>query len=170
MTKLQVAGFLDNSLSNGPGIRAVLFVAGCNHNCIGCHNKAMQDFGYGEEVPIVHILDRIKNNVPVIRGVTLSGGEPFEQAENLGKLARFIKNEGLDVWCYTGYTYEYIIDYLDKFKGWRDLLNNIDVLVDGKFEEDKASENLKYKGSSNQRIIDVKASILSQEVMLFENI
>lgn len=168
MEKLQVAGFLDNSLANGPGLRTVLFVAGCNHRCIGCHNKVMQDFQYGDEVPIVHILDRIKNNVPLIRGVTFSGGEPFEQAEDLSKLAGFVKNEGLDIWCYTGYTYEYIINHLDKFKGWRNLLSNIDVLIDGKFEEDKASDSLKYKGSSNQRIIDVKESFINKKVVLRE--
>ena len=170
MKKLQVAGFLDNSLANGKGLRSVLFTSGCKHNCKGCHNKPMQSFEYGEEVPVSVVFDRIKSNKPLIKGVTFSGGEPFEQAENLSKLAKLVKDEGINIWCYTGYTFEYMIKSLDEKQGWRELLSCIDVLVDGKFEQDKWDAELKYKGSSNQRIIDVKASISLKQVILFNDI
>lgn len=167
MEHLQVAGFLDNSLSNGKGLRSVLFLSGCNHNCKGCHNLPMQDFQYGDKVNIDEIIQRIKNNVPIIRGVTFSGGEPLEQAENLAKLALMIKKENLNIWCYTGYEFEYIIDNMDKMNGWENLIKNIDVLVDGTFQQDKIKSNFKYKGSSNQRIIDIKKSIEAKKVILY---
>ena len=167
MEHLQVAGFLDNSLSNGKGLRSVLFLSGCNHKCRGCHNLPMQDFKYGDKVNIDEIIQRIKNNVPIIRGVTFSGGEPLEQAENLAKLASMIKKENLNIWCYTGYEFEYIMDNMDNINGWKSLIQNIDVLVDGAFQQDKIKSNLKYKGSSNQRIIDVKKSIETKKVILY---
>lgn len=151
---IQIAGFLDNSLVNGKGIRSVVFVSGCKHNCPGCHNKAMQDFEYGDNVKITQIFSRIKDNLPIIRGVTFSGGEPFEQAAPLAALAEMIEKEGLDIWCYTGYTFEQLSSSDDKNK--LRLLRKIDVLVDGKFEKDNREGALKYTGSKNQRIIDVK--------------
>jgi anaerobic ribonucleoside-triphosphate reductase activating protein len=166
MDVLQVAGFLDNSLVNGKGLRAVLFLSGCHHNCKGCHNKAMQDFCYGEKICIQEILLRIKNNMPLIKGVTFSGGEPFEQADTLYKLAWAVKSEGLNIWCYTGYTLEYILDNLNN-KGWRELISSIDVLVDGRFEEEKAAKDLRYRGSNNQRIIDVKESLKNNNITIY---
>ncbi|OFI06157.1 7-carboxy-7-deazaguanine synthase [Clostridium acetireducens DSM 10703] len=156
---IQVAGFLDNSLVNGQGLRSVLFVSGCRHNCLGCHNKEMQSFNYGDALDIDIVLDRIKRNIPIIRGVTFSGGEPFEQSEALWILAKKIKELKLSIWCYTGYTYEYIISHVSENKYWNNMLKYIDVLIDGKFEEDKKDLNIKYRGSKNQRIIDVKKSL-----------
>ncbi|MEW9094526.1 MAG: anaerobic ribonucleoside-triphosphate reductase activating protein [Clostridiaceae bacterium] len=170
MKELQVAGFLDNSLVNGKGLRAVLFLSGCNHHCPGCHNVAMQEFDYGGKANIKDIFKRVKSNIPLIKGITFSGGEPFEQAENLSELAYLLKKEGLNIWCYTGYTFEYIIEHLDKNNGWKELLDNIDILVDGRFEMDKYNHHLKYKGSSNQRIIDVKESILLKHIILDEEV
>ncbi|WP_027623611.1 anaerobic ribonucleoside-triphosphate reductase activating protein [Clostridium lundense] len=166
MEELQVAGFLDNSLVNGQGLRSVLFVSGCHHNCKGCHNKAMQDFSYGEKVNIEEIFFRIKRNIPIIRGVTFSGGEPFEQAGALWKLAELVKEEGLNIWCYTGYTFEYILNNINN-EGWKELINTIDVLVDGRFEEDNVIKDLKYMGSSNQRTIDVKESLKNNKVIIY---
>lgn len=148
---LRVAGFLDNSLVNGEGLRSVLFVSGCRHNCPGCHNAAMQDFNYGDTVSLKEILDRIKSNMPLIKGVTFSGGDPFEHAEVLGDLADRVREMGLSVWCYSGYTYEEILGSKDESK--IGLLNKIDVLVDGKFEAAKKKGAPKYAGSSNQRIL-----------------
>lgn len=170
MKELQVAGFLDNSLVNGKGLRAVLFLSGCNHHCPGCHNLDIQEFDYGEKVSIEDISKRIKSNTPLIKGVTFSGGEPFEQAKNLSELAYILKREDLNIWCYTGYTFEYIIEHLDTNNGWKELLDNIDILIDGRFETDKYSHHLKYKGSSNQRIINVKESILSKHILLYEEV
>lgn len=166
MKELQVAGFLDNSLVNGKGLRSVLFLSGCHHNCGGCHNKEMQDFCYGEKVKIEDIFLRIKNNMPLIKGVTFSGGEPFEQASILYELAQLVKEQGLNLWCYTGYTFEYILDNLND-KGWKELINSIDVLVDGRFEKDKVAKDLKYIGSNNQRIIDVKESLKNNKVIIY---
>ncbi len=162
--ELQVAGFLDNSMVNGKGLRSVLFVSGCNHNCEGCHNKVMQAFDYGDKVNIDDLLNRIKHNVPLINGVTFSGGEPFEQAKGLSVLAEKVKKQGLNLWCYTGYTYEKILQSNDEHK--IKLLKYIDVLVDGKFEKNLTEGSSKYAGSSNQRIINVQESLKLGKIIL----
>ncbi|MCY6370020.1 anaerobic ribonucleoside-triphosphate reductase activating protein [Clostridium ganghwense] len=161
--KLQVAGFLDNSTVNGKGLRSALFLSGCKHNCEGCHNKAMQAFDYGERVEVDDILERIKHNVPLINGVTFSGGEPFEQAKQLATLAKKVRDEGLNLWCYTGYTFEQILQSGDEHK--LELLKYIDVLVDGKFQKDLTEGSCKYAGSKNQRVIDVKESVNSNNII-----
>ncbi|GAA0744041.1 anaerobic ribonucleoside-triphosphate reductase activating protein [Clostridium oceanicum] len=162
---LQVAGFLDNSLVNGKGLRSVLFVSGCYHNCKNCQNKEMQSIYYGDKVNVDDVLNRIKNNLPLIKGVTFSGGEPFEQAENLALLGGKLKKLNLDLWCYSGYTFEYIKDNMHNKKGWKDLIQSIDVLIDGKYEEKNNIKGLKYRGSSNQRIIDVKETLEKGKVV-----
>lgn len=163
--KLQIGGFLNNSLVNGEGIRAVVFVAGCIHNCIGCQNESMQDFHYGDCVLIEDIMQKIKNNMPIIKGVTLSGGEPFESAMALSKLSEGVRELGLDIWCYSGYTYDEIINSGDKDK--LRLLKLIDVLIDGKFDESLKAGSAKYIGSSNQRIINAKKSILRNQIVMW---
>jgi anaerobic ribonucleoside-triphosphate reductase activating protein len=163
--KFKIGGFLDNSLVNGDGIRAVVFVSGCIHNCEGCQNEFMQDFNYGEAVSIDDIVQRIKKNMPIIKGVTFSGGEPFESAVALSMLSEEVMAQGLDIWCYSGYTFEEIISSEDSDK--LRLLSSIDVLVDGKFNETLTEGASKYTGSSNQRIIDVEKSILKNEIVLW---
>lgn len=152
MSTLQVAGFLDHSTVNGEGFRSVLFLSGCPHACPGCHNAEMQDIHYGDLVESSTILERILKNKPLIDGITFSGGEPFEQAEALLSLAAAIKAAGLTLWCYTGYTYETLL--LDPVK--RDLLNLIDVLIDGPFILAQKEEHLPYRGSRNQRLLYLK--------------
>jgi len=152
--KLRVAGFLDNTMVNGKGLRSALFLSGCKHNCEDCQNKEMQSFQYGDDVELEKINERIKSNVPLISGVTFSGGEPFEQAKELTELAKKIKEEKLDIWCYTGYTIEEILESKDKYK--LSLLKQLDVLVDGKFDKHLVEGALKYTGSRNQRIINLK--------------
>lgn len=149
MTTLQVAGFLDHSTINGEGFRSVLFLAGCNHNCMGCHNIAMQDFNYGDTLPIDEIMHRILKNTFLIDGVTISGGEPFEQSQQLLPLLTELKNHQFSIWVYTGYLYE----TLKKHPEHRKLLPFIDVLVDGPYLQNAANPNLRYIGSSNQRIL-----------------
>lgn len=166
-SSLQVAGFLDNSLVNGKGLRSVLFLSGCRHNCMGCHNKPMQDFNYGDTVELEEIMIRINKNIPLIKGVTFSGGEPLEQAENLVKLASIIKSENLNIWCYTGYVFEDILSKMAENPILKKLMSYIDVIIDGKFDENKKGCNLKYRGSSNQRIIDVKQSLTNNRVVLY---
>ncbi|WP_251861610.1 anaerobic ribonucleoside-triphosphate reductase activating protein [Clostridium sp. Marseille-Q2269] len=162
---LQVAGFLDNSLANGAGLRSVLFVSGCKHNCEGCQNIEMQSFCYGDKVSLKDISKRIESNMPLIRGVTFSGGEPLEHTKELSILAKEIKELGLNIWCYTGYTFEYIKEEVNKNVQLKELMNLIDVLVDGKYDKLKKDGSLKYRGSSNQRIIDVKRSLNKDKIV-----
>ena len=165
---LQVAGFLDNSLVNGLGLRSVLFVSGCKHNCEGCQNKEMQSFCYGDKISLKDILKRIESNMPLIKGVTFSGGEPLEHIEELSILAKEIKNLGLNIWCYTGYTFEYIKNEVIRNKELDQLIRYIDVLVDGKYDESKKQESLKYRGSSNQRMIDIGKSLNKNNIIAFD--
>ena len=155
---MQIAGKIDNSLVNGDGMRFVLFMSGCPHKCIGCHNEEMQNYNYGDSIEIDEIFNTIKSNMGIINGITYSGGEPFEQPESLIMLSKRIKNElNINIWCYTGYLLEDILDS-SNFKQI-ELLNYIDVLIDGKFDINKTSNPLKYTGSSNQRIIYLKEGI-----------
>lgn len=163
---VRLAGIAYESLVNGPGLRRVFFAQGCKHNCKGCFNPSTHDLEGGELKNIDELVDDIKSN-PIIKGVTFSGGDPFEQAEEFSIIAKKVKDLGLNVWCYTGYTFEYILESMNGGNNWNELLNNVDVLVDGKFDEDKKDLKLKFRGSSNQRIIDVKRSInLKKTVIL----
>ena len=149
MKILQVAGFLDNSAVNGEGLRSVVFLSGCYHNCPGCHNKDMQDPCYGESISLQDIIARIKDNIPIINGVTISGGEPFLQGSALLPLLKEVRALSLNCWVYTGYTYREILANEDL----KQLLPWIDVLVDGRFEEELLTHDIPYVGSTNQRIL-----------------
>lgn len=151
--KVRLAGIIETSINNGEGIRKVIFAQGCKHHCKGCFNPDTHDFNGGYECDTEKIIERINSDY-MIDGVTFSGGDPFEQAESFAHIAKNINKE-LTIWCYTGYTLQQIIDNIDR-PGWKELITNIDVLVDGKFEEDKKDRNLKYKGSSNQNIIELR--------------
>lgn len=151
MGKLRVAGIIDESIVDGPGIRLVVFTQGCKHNCVGCHNPETHSFSSGELVDIDSIVEKVKSN-PLLDGITLSGGEPFEQATNCAILAKNIKELGLNVVTYTGFTFEEIL----KKENFRELLLYTDILIDGKFDISKKSLMLKFRGSTNQRIIDVR--------------
>jgi anaerobic ribonucleoside-triphosphate reductase activating protein len=156
--KIRLAAILPESLVNGKGIRRVLFAQGCPHNCKSCFSPHTHSYTDGALVDMDEIIEDIKKN-PLLRGVTFSGGEPWDQAEKFAYIAENIKSFGLNVWCYTGYTIEHILEHQHERKGWSELLQYVDVLVDGKFEEDKKIEGLKFRGSSNQRIIDVQSSL-----------
>lgn len=152
--KVRLAGVIETSINNGEGIRKVIFAQGCKHHCKGCFNPSTHDFNGGYECDTDKIIERINNDY-MIDGVTFSGGDPFEQAEAFAEIAKNINPE-LNIWCYTGYTLQEIIDKANEKPEWVDLLTHIDVLVDGKFEEDKKDRNLKFKGSSNQNIIQLR--------------
>ncbi|MHC1750326.1 MAG: anaerobic ribonucleoside-triphosphate reductase activating protein [Cellulosilyticaceae bacterium] len=157
-THIRLAGVLPDSLVNGEGLRHVLFAQICHHNCCGCFNPETHSPDGGELIPIAAIVKTINDN-PLLSGVTFSGGDPFEQAEEFAIIAKAIKKNSFDIWCYTGYTYEYLMLHQDANPGWGNLLDRIDVLVDGPYIEALADPNLKYRGSSNQRIIDLKATM-----------
>lgn len=155
---VRLSGLIHESLSNGPGIRRVFFAQGCKHNCKGCFNPQTHNLLGGEEVAMDKLIEDVKVN-PMLKGVTFSGGDPWEQAEKFAYMAKEFRTQGLSVWCYTGYKFEYILKTMDEKAGWKDLIYNIDVLVDGRFEEALKDEALRFKGSSNQRIIDVQESL-----------
>ena len=163
---MKMAGFYDESISNGLGWRAVLFVSGCPHNCPGCHNKQAQNFNYGTDFNKQEIIDRIKQN-SILKGVTISGGEPLCK-ENIPEVLEFIKDlkkekPEFNVWCYSGYTFEELMARNDEVTN--QCLNEIDVLVDGEYIESQKEPNLKFRGSKNQRIIDVHKCINEQKIV-----
>lgn len=160
---IRLSGIAYESLVNGPGMRRVFFSQGCKHNCKGCFNPDTHDFNGGEEIDMDELIKDVLEN-PILKGVTFSGGDPFEQANKFAYMAKVFKENKLSIWSYTGYTFEYIIEHKDEHQGWNDLLKYVDVLVDGRFEEDKMQDGLKFRGSRNQRIIDVQKTLSNKKV------
>jgi len=162
--KIRLASPLQlDSIVDGEGIRTVIWTQGCPHHCFGCHNPTTHDMNGGVEIEV----EDIKKEISLLEGqdgITLSGGDPFSQSESCTEIAKYAKNLGLNIWCYTGFTFEEIL----KNKKYLKLLEKIDVLVDGKFELEFRSLDLQYKGSSNQRIIDVQKSLNEGKVILIE--
>lgn len=146
-------------VTNGPGIRTTLFVSGCTHNCEGCFNKEQQDFNYGNKFTKEtedEFIQLTKNKQ--IKGVNILGGEPMQQImdDTLLNLLKRIKLEtDKPIWLWSGYTFEEIVNNPKRLE----ILREVDVLIDGKFQADKRDMMLKYRGSSNQRVIDVKKSL-----------
>lgn len=148
----------EDSIVDGEGIRAVIWTQGCIHNCPGCHNPETHSFQDGFIVDVESIKEQI-SKLEGQDGITFSGGDPMEQAEACGEIARYAKSLGLNIWCYTGYCYEELIKKAFYVKAIRDFLDNIDVLIDGKFILAEKSYDAVFRGSKNQRIIDVKKSL-----------
>jgi len=170
MVQLKVAGFAKNSIVDGPGIRYVIFTQGCYHKCEGCQNPQTHNPNEGKLIDISEILDEILGST-MIEGVTFSGGEPFLQADALAELAAQIKraDKNLSIICYTGYTYEELTKIIESgVLSYFKLLSNVDYLIDGRFEQDKASLNCNWRGSTNQRIIDVKQSLAQKTIVEVE--
>ncbi len=167
MSKIKLSGIEPESIVDGPGFRYVIFTQGCKHNCKGCHNPETHDpeGGYWENTD--NLIKEIKRN-PLLKGITLSGGEPFDQAEALVDFVAEIKKCGYDIFAYTGYTFEQLLAGKEKRPAWIELLELCDVLVDGKFEIENKSLELLFRGSSNQRLIDVKKSLASDTVVIAE--
>lgn len=159
---IRIAGVHEESIVDGDGLRMTVFTQGCSHNCPGCHNPQTHDFSGGELVSVDSILDRANEN-ELLNGITISGGEPFEQCPACIELASGAHDLGLDVWCYTGYTFDEIVNDPEKYP----MLVEIDVLIDGPFVMEKRSMDLVFRGSSNQRIIDVQESLRRGRVVPF---
>ena len=155
--ELRISDTVEESIVDGPGIRYAVFVQGCPHHCPGCHNPQTHDFAGGRIVDTDALLAAISED-PLLDGVTFSGGEPFCQAAPLAVLGQQIKARGLHLMAYSGFTFEQLYEMRGR-DGIGDLLSVVDILVDGRFEEDKRSLELRFRGSSNQRIIDVPASL-----------
>lgn len=158
MTKLRLAGVIKESIVDGPGIRFTVFVQGCPHKCRGCHNPQTHDYAGGYDSSVERIIEEIKKN-PILQGVTLSGGEPFEQAEALTELAKQAHEMGLNIVTYTGYTFERLVEGFNDNPGWKSLLGETDYLIDGPFILEQKSLMLHFRGSKNQRILNVKESL-----------
>lgn len=165
---IRLAGIAYESLVNGPGMRRVFFSQGCKHNCKGCFNPDTHSFDGGEEKDMDKLIKDVLSN-PMIKGVTFSGGDPFERPGEFAYMGEAFKKNGLNIWSYTGYTYEFIVSHFNEKPEWRRLINTLDVLVDGEFQQDKKEEGLLFKGSSNQRIIDVKESLKRNQVVIWES-
>ncbi len=164
MKELRLAGVIRESIVDGPGMRMTIFTQGCPHNCEGCHNPQTHSFDGGYISHPENILKAIDAD-PLLKGVTFSGGEPFMQAEALSMLAEEIHKRGLNVLSYTGFTYEELLNSFDKHPDREKLLMQCDYLIDGRFVLALRSLDLKFRGSSNQRIIDVQKSLESGKVI-----
>lgn len=154
-----------DSIVDGEGLRTVIWFQGCPHHCPGCHNPSSHDFKGGFVKNIDDLITEIKS-LKIQDGITFSGGEPMSQPEALLLISKAAKEDNLNLWCFTGYVFEQLIEMSKSNPIYLEVLNYIDVLIDGKFELDQKSLNLKFKGSINQRTIDVKKSLKKGEVVL----
>lgn len=164
-TTLRLAGVIKESIVDGPGLRFTVFVQGCPHHCPGCHNPQTHDFSGGFDCDVEKLVAEVQKN-PLLQGVTFSGGEPFCQCEALYLLATKIKSLGLDLYIYSGYTYEQILQLEDPFA--RKLLEQCDVLMDGPFLLELRTLDAPFRGSKNQRAIDVAATLAGEEIILHD--
>lgn len=160
---IRINGYVNDSIVDGPGLRFALFTQGCPHACPGCHNPQTHDLLGGRVADTGEIIALMREN-PLLSGLTLSGGEPMLQPEACLLLAREARAMGLDVWVYSGYVYE---DLLEMGEAVNQLLAACDVLVDGPFILDQRSLTLPFRGSRNQRLIDLKASREADQAVLY---
>lgn len=154
-------------VSNSPNIGCTLFVSGCTHKCEGCFNSEAQSFSYGNEfTKEIEDLFILYANNPNVININILGGEPFQQDTNkmINLFSRLVNEVGKPIWVWTGYTFEQIMLMPDK----KQLLNYIDVLIDGKFEINKKDLRLRFRGSSNQRVIDIKETLSANEIIIYK--
>jgi anaerobic ribonucleoside-triphosphate reductase activating protein len=161
--QVRIAGVVNESVVDGPGIRTVIFFQGCPHACPGCHNPETWNFRGGRELSVSDLIRSLKVT-PLISGVTFSGGEPFGQAEVASALGASLKALGLNLWVYTGFLWEQLLNNLKK-PGYAELINLADVVVDGPFQQELKRSDLSFRGSANQRLIRVKASLNDGKVV-----
>jgi anaerobic ribonucleoside-triphosphate reductase activating protein len=163
---MRLSGITQESLVDGPGLRYVIFTQGCPHQCPHCHNPESWDVSTGKEFSVKQVIRMIKQQKKTKRGVTFSGGEPFLQAAELAETALAARQLGWDVVTYTGFTYEELIE--DGSSGIIALLSASDILIDGKYIHALRDTKLQFRGSSNQRIIDVAKTQKSGEITLWD--
>ena len=165
--RLRIAGIEPESFVDGPGIRMTIFTQGCHHHCPGCQNPQTHDFDGGHFIDREEILQMIEEN-PLLDGITFSGGDPMDQSAALIPLAREIKERGLNLVIFTGYTFERLQELSQERPEMFELLTFADILIDGPFVMAKKSLELKFRGSPNQRIIDVPKSLVEGHVVLHQ--
>lgn len=161
--KIRIAGISKESVVDGPGVRYVIFAQGCAHKCFECHNPETHDFNGGYEIEADYIINEIENTKH-IDGITLSGGDPFYQAEAFAYISGKLKEKNINIIAYSGYTYEQIIED----RNLKAMLENIDILIDGPFILSKKTLSLPFRGSNNQRAIDVNKSKIYNKPVMFE--
>lgn len=162
---LRIAGIEKESITDGVGVRYTVFTQGCKHKCLGCHNPETHDINGGYDIAIDEIIEDLKSN-PLLDGITLSGGDPFFQAKECTELLVRIRKElkHLNVWAYSGFTFEQLL----RNKDMREMLDLVDVLVDGRFVLKRRTLESRFKGSENQRIIDVRKSLENNKVICIQ--
>ena len=156
-----------DSIVDGPGLRAVLWTQGCNHHCKGCQNPQTWDFNGGGLVPIKAVYEAI-DELEYQTGLTISGGDPMYQPEACLKIAKYARKKGLNIWVYTGFTYEELLKLSESKPVYKDFLKEIDVLVDGRFILKERDLSLLFRVSRNQRLIDMKKTLESNEVVVID--
>lgn len=161
LLRLAEEGFVAESIVDGPGLRCVIFTQGCPHGCEGCHNPQTHSFSQGKIQSLSQVYQQI-HSAPLCRGVTFSGGEPFCQAPALLPLAARLKQEGYELAAYTGYTLEQL---LEQGGAQAQLLQYLDILIDGPFVLAQKNLNLRFRGSENQRVLDVPQSLQGQKAV-----
>lgn len=160
---LSIIDIIEDTTVDGPGFRTAIYAAGCPNQCPGCHNPESWNIEKGQQVSTEEILDKVLADD--FANVTFSGGDPMFQPEGFTRLAQAIKKKSRkNIWCYTGYSFENIL----KNPRQAQLLQHIDVLVDGKYQQALRDERLLFRGSSNQRLIDVKASLKEKKVVCLD--
>lgn len=162
---IRVAGIVGESITDGPGIRFAIFVQGCPHHCEGCHNPQTHDFSGGDLMSAEEIFEKIKKN-PLLRGITLSGGEPACQAKALVPLVKLCREHGLEAAMYSGYTFEELYEKSKTDEDLLELMKLCDTLIDGRFVLSEKSLSIRFRGSKNQRIIDLKQSLEAGNAIL----
>ena len=165
---MRVAGLVQDSIVDGPGLRYVVFTQGCRICCDGCHNPDTWDYNGGTEISVEDLVKEMLSN-PLTDGLTLSGGEPFDQAADCVSLAAVARENDLSVWVYTGKIYESLVEEAITKPAMSELLALTDVLIDGMFIAAERTLSKKWCGSKNQRILDVKKSLLAGKgVLLYD--
>ncbi|MDD4200507.1 MAG: anaerobic ribonucleoside-triphosphate reductase activating protein [Eubacteriales bacterium] len=164
---IRIAGIMRESIVDGPGIRFAVFCQGCPHNCPGCHNPETHDFFGGSEVKVDRIIEEFDKN-PLLVGMTFSGGEPMCQSEGFAALGKLVKQRGKSITIFSGYTLEQLLAQAKENRATAELLNICDILIDGPFVQAKRDMTLKYRGSSNQRVIDMKRAREEGRIVLYE--
>lgn len=168
--KIRLASDLQTgSIVDGEGLRAVIWTQGCIHNCYGCHNPSTHSID-GGFLTDTKVINRQLDSLTLEDGITFSGGDPMMQIDACLDIAKHAKKIGLNIWCYTGYTFEQLLKMSKVKPSLKEFMSLIDVLVDGKFVLEKRSLNLKFRGSRNQRLIDCKRSVNENKVIIIDRL